>query len=1190
MVLQDKSEFRFVPESALGQLFSRQVVSAALERHKSNLGTDIPKLVTFVCEKAMKVFAILVWNEDVVRIEQFYRHNSGDEHLPVSCKYNDTGGYIGAVSYRLGIESIIDSHPFNNQDQWSERTRDYFCDYDQWPFLSPVFSENQFRYAFHDLTHMPFVEASCRNQKNSYFSVVEEWRIHRAHMQMPNLISMPSDPNEHPSVAVKELRRMSLNDQEFDAVAEAEVNALEMIRELNHPHLIKAIAYYTKGKKHYILFPWAGRGNLREFWKEEPRKLNPQYLKWVFTQLCGLASAIERLHHFHKERPTRHGDLKPENVLCFPHKDKQGDAHEGSCILVIADVGLAKSHDEATKFRKDATRTKSGTITYEPPETELQPDLPRSRRYDVWSLGCIYLEFVIWLLYGALELDHFRKDLSLGGDTRFYVLVQNQDTRTKTARLNNVVQKWIDWIRKDPRCPKKTALRNLVELVVTRLLVPDVRDAPSLVPRRTLATIDSSDPSTPTFNLRPPTFIGKLGPRDGSISRASAEEMNEEMKSIFEDATSLTSKRLKWMIWDAPTQQGPRNYGNLLDPSARPNVKDQEPLDDNWKYTADADTARNIFSDSGLCASLVSSIEPPQLCGRCTGQQLWRSRHIFTDTLAGLRQKSSYCALCRLLLKHVDGHVVDESSNVRFFRVGSSLTFIDRQRQPIVSLYTLPSSNTLGLGPPVSDLPIGFPQLHDAGTSTHMRVLAEWIHSCNKTHQCYPKDDNFLPTRVLDVGTDASTTVQLFCSTQNRTRQGKYCALSHRWGLPAQHCMFSTTIANLEQHKRGIDITKLPKTFRDAVNVTRALDMQYLWIDSLCIVQDDTLDWEKESKLMEQVYSSAYVTLAASCASGTWDGFLKPRPERECVIMKKDDGSSYYMCDAIDDFGQDVDQGELNKRGWVLQERVLSRRTIYFTAKQSYWECGEGVRCETLTKMKNKKASFLGDSNFPHSVEAYVKGMKIQLFQGLYERYTNLALSFSIDRPVAIKGLEKRLIRTLKTVGGYGVFECYLHRCLLWQRATGPLKRIEGFRGGSVPTWSWMMCTGGIKYMDVPFGKVLWAEDICSPFESQRQDAAEHAEEGASSIGIRARAWSLSNPQDQGLILDDTDRVFTGPLKCVIVGTDREVIPGRLKNHYVLVVAMAHESDSQLYERVGVGILQEAQIKRDVPAIDVQII
>lgn len=148
-----------------------------------------------------------------------------------------------------------------------------------------------------------------------------------------------------------------------------------------------------------------------------------------------------------------------------------------------------------------------------------------------------------------------------------------------------------------------------------------------------------------------------------------------------------------------------------------------------------------------------------------------------------------------------------------------------------------------------------------------------------------------------------------------------------------------------------MNVANFPKTFRDAIEITRALEIPYLWIDSLCIVQDDQEDWKIESRLMEQVYSNAYVTIAASCATGTYDGFLKPRPHRDCVRVKVGATSTVYVCDAIDDFTRDVENGQLNRRGWVLQERALARRTIYFADKQTYWECGQGVRCETLTKM-----------------------------------------------------------------------------------------------------------------------------------------------------------------------------------------------------------------------------------------------
>ena len=163
--------------------------------------------------------------------------------------------------------------------------------------------------------------------------------------------------------------------------------------------------------------------------------------------------------------------------------------------------------------------------------------------------------------------------------------------------------------------------------------------------------------------------------------------------------------------------------------------------------------------------------------------------------------------------------------------------------------------------------------------------------------------------------------------------------------------VFRTLRSNFVDFTEAINVSSLPKTFQHAIRITQRLGILYLWIDSLCIVQDDADDWDRESRLMEQVFSSAYATIAAICASGTNSGFLKPRPKRQCVEMTKE-RAAYLVCNAIDHFQEDVDQADLNKRGWVLQERTLSRRTIHFTERQCHWECGRGVRCETLTKMK----------------------------------------------------------------------------------------------------------------------------------------------------------------------------------------------------------------------------------------------
>ena len=103
---------------------------------------------------------------------------------------------------------------------------------------------------------------------------------------------------------------------------------------------------------------------------------------------------------------------------------------------------------------------------------------------------------------------------------------------------------------------------------------------------------------------------------------------------------------------------------------------------------------------------------------------------------------------------------------------------------------------------------------------------------------------------------------------------------------------------------------------------------------------------------MPQVYSGAYCVLAASRATSHFSGFLQPRKEKEAVVLGQGDRPPFYISENIDDFNGHVLESELNSRGWVLQERALARRTVFFTEHQTYFECGEGVRCETMTTMK----------------------------------------------------------------------------------------------------------------------------------------------------------------------------------------------------------------------------------------------
>jgi hypothetical protein len=249
-----------------------------------------------------------------------------------------------------------------------------------------------------------------------------------------------------------------------------------------------------------------------------------------------------------------------------------------------------------------------------------------------------------------------------------------------------------------------------------------------------------------------------------------------------------------------------------------------------------------------------------------------------------------------------------------------------------------------------SDVQIGLADLPAPGKDVHIEILRGWLDECDRDHKCAPSKTVTVrvPTRLIDVGKNGSDTVHL--REMDHSNTDDWVALSYRWG-PTPH--FSTTIETVEDHMVGMSLKQLPQTFRDAIEVTRSLKRRYLWIDSLCIIQGKGGDFREEAERMEDVYSGAYCVLAASCATGQTSGFLFPRQARKYVTLKagNDADGSYYVCERIENFKEHVVDGELCQRGWVLQEHALARRTIFFTEHQTYWECGEGIRCETLAKM-----------------------------------------------------------------------------------------------------------------------------------------------------------------------------------------------------------------------------------------------
>ena len=188
-----------------------------------------------------------------------------------------------------------------------------------------------------------------------------------------------------------------------------------------------------------------------------------------------------------------------------------------------------------------------------------------------------------------------------------------------------------------------------------------------------------------------------------------------------------------------------------------------------------------------------------------------------------------------------------------------------------------------------------------------------------------------------------------------------YTTLSYSWGTGASGPS-RTTKNNFHEHLCDISWSKLTKTVQDAIYVTHALDIKFLWVDSLCIIQDDPKDWENEAAKMSDIFAGSELTIAASGAIDSCGGlkidsmappiYDPPEEEYEGVLIRW----------PVADWGG-LEQSHLFSRGWVFQEMLLSRRKLHFAEDQVYWHCRCLVKSEDCSYINQKEEELLPSDN-----------------------------------------------------------------------------------------------------------------------------------------------------------------------------------------------------------------------------------
>ncbi|KAH8665083.1 heterokaryon incompatibility protein-domain-containing protein [Tricladium varicosporioides] len=348
-----------------------------------------------------------------------------------------------------------------------------------------------------------------------------------------------------------------------------------------------------------------------------------------------------------------------------------------------------------------------------------------------------------------------------------------------------------------------------------------------------------------------------------------------------------------------------------------------------------------------------------------------------------------------------------------------------------------------------------------------------WLNNCMTTClNCHAKchqdhDENFLPTRLIHIGKTSESPIKIVDTTNaSRAEKSKtqYIALSHKWGKSE---FLNLRSSNIHQLSQEIRVNELPQTFKDAILASRILNVQYIWIDSLCIIQDSDTDWQTEASKMNKVYQNSLCNIAASESDGPGYGLFRQKDPSLwtpfSVKFRTDFIEDDYLC-FHNQWHTVRDKSPLSKRGWVAQERLLSPRTIHF-ASPVFWECRELLACQVypsgdlLHNEQDLSKLWPSLGSLIHLQDA------LDMWENLVESYTECSLSKPWDKLIAFSGIARLMQFILKDDYVAGLWKEHLVRGLLWhiKKAPGgvtkPYKHVIKYRA---PSWSWASIDGRV--------------------------------------------------------------------------------------------------------------------------------
>lgn len=510
----------------------------------------------------------------------------------------------------------------------------------------------------------------------------------------------------------------------------------------------------------------------------------------------------------------------------------------------------------------------------------------------------------------------------------------------------------------------------------------------------------------------------------------------------------------------------------------------------------------------------------------------------------------------------------------------------------------------------------------DTGQQEMAERVKQWLEACHTHHaQCGALQDLHmglppLPTRVLDVGTLQQPSLRLHVSKDGERE--KYACLSYCWGSGV--VQFKTTTRTWEGLQNDIPFSELPKTIQDAIVFTRRLQIPFLWVDALCIIQDDTSnpsDWQREAAQFGTYYQNALCTLAATGSHDSSEGLFLESLDRvypthlsKRVHQDSKEQLYYTWIPKVHSPSELVSAAPLSRRGWAAQEKILSPRIVHFTRRYVLWECTKLFASERSPDLGVPTGSFepFGPIRCGFSKHGIRAWDQTYGWGELSKWYTRLEFTRPSDRLPALSAVAKRIQRYKETGFHFGLWEDDIVGGLDWF-----VQDPDSYPGPQTlfgPSWSWIHATGALNCrnmssMSGPAGlaPISAAEPRNPKFQLK---GTGHGIDDWTTSGAITLSGILSTLDLAGLgykrdqdrknrWVMDGDNYWTGifwdrlPLEvevhCTHIclqmgefedGSKRQTKPAFVKA-LILVLVSEHEKETPEYRRVGYG-----RIRKDV--------